>query len=422
MTLIEFFDKTAAENLVTALATNAERIILLGRYENPMKVHKKRYQQVFEGRNRNTEILYRAPEDQTLAAAMKLLQEIVDTYPDCAFDITGGDELFLVALGRIYEQNKDKHIQIQRVDLKKNNFFDIDKDGEVFFQEIPTLSIKENICIYGGEVIEGDINSDRTYKWDMSEDFLIDIEKMWQFCHSNPKLWNVYIGTLEEASKADTKREDGLSFTAQIEVVKQKLAKKGLKFSFTDGFLRFLYREGLITNYSKSENEISVTFKNSQVKKCLTKAGQVFEMKVFSLAMFCMDEQGEKVYDDVMNGVYIDWDRSSDHPGDTHNEIDVLMMHDMIPVFVSCKNGKVTSEELYKLSSVANRFGGEYAKKVLVATSLHDLPDGGYDIRKRAHDMQIRIIEKPKNNKNSKQTITDEWLCREIETMWSRNA
>lgn len=421
MTFVEFFDKTAAENLVTALATNAERIILIGRYENTLKSHKRRYQQVFEGRKKATEIICRAPEDNTLAGAMKLLQEIVDTYPDCAFDITGGDELFLVALGRIYELNKDKHIQIQCVDLKKNKFFDIDKDGEVFFQEIPTLSIKENICIYGGEVIEGDINSDRTYNWDMSEDFLIDIEKMWQFCHSKPKLWNVYISTLEEANKSGAVSEDELKLTASIEVVKQKLAKKGFKFSFTDGFLSFLYREGLITDYSKSETEISVTFKNSQVKKCLTKAGQVLEMKVFALAKFCMDEQGNNIYDDVMNGVFIDWDRNSDNPGDTHNEIDVLMMHDMVPVFVSCKNGKVTSEELYKLSSVANRFGGEYAKKVLVATSLCDLADGGYDIRRRARDMQIRIVERPKSDKNSKEIINDSWLCREIENLWSKN-
>ncbi len=60
------------------------------------------------------------------------------------------------------------------------------------------------------------------------------------------------------------------------------------------------------------------------------------------------------VYDDALNGVVIDWDgefhdEEVEDLYDTENEIDVLLMHDIVPVFVSCKNGIVTSEELYKL-------------------------------------------------------------------------
>ena len=52
------------------------------------------------------------------------------------------------------------------------------------------------------------------------------------------------------------------------------------------------------------------------------------------------------------------------------NEIDVLLMKDMIPIFISCKNSSFLPEELYKLSAVAKHFGGEYAKKVLVTNYL----------------------------------------------------
>ena len=37
------------------------------------------------------------------------------------------------------------------------------------------------------------------------------------------------------------------------------------------------------------------------------------------------------------------------------NEIDVMMMHGMQPVFISCKNGSVETEELYKLLKTARR-------------------------------------------------------------------
>ena len=77
---------------------------------------------------------------------------------------------------------------------------------------------------------------------------------------------------------------------------------------------------------------------------------------------------------------------------ETRNEIDVIMMKGIIPVFVSCKNGQIDTEELYKFNSVAEHFGGKKAKKVLVATALGN--DSHSDsIRKRAVDMKIKLIE-----------------------------
>jgi len=58
------------------------------------------------------------------------------------------------------------------------------------------------------------------------------------------------------------------------------------------------------------------------------------------------------------------------------------------------------TEELYKLSTVAGRFGNRYARRALVVTSYFDKEDRNYagdgtvnHLRSRARDMQIRIIE-----------------------------
>ena len=79
-----------------------------------------------------------------------------------------------------------------------------------------------------------------------------------------------------------------------------------------------------------------------------------------------------KKADDCMVGVHLDWDGVIYNHSlkDTLNEIDVLSLRGVIPTFISCKNGKVTAEELYKLNTVAHRFGGQYSKKVLVATAI----------------------------------------------------
>ena len=68
------------------------------------------------------------------------------------------------------------------------------------------------------------------------------------------------------------------------------------------------------------------------------------------------------------------------------------MMHGMVPVFVSCKSGMVGMEELFKFATVADRFGGSYAKRVLVAPALAETGNAE-SVRARALDMNIQILE-----------------------------
>ena len=86
-------------------------------------------------------------------------------------------------------------------------------------------------------------------------------------------------------------------------------------------------------------------------------------------------------------------------------------MHHVVPVFVSCKNGIVTADELYKLNTVAERFGGEYSQKVLIATSIQSLGEAGEYLRQRAEDMNIRIIEDVQN-------LDDAELERKLKSLW----
>lgn len=122
----------------------------------------------------------------------------------------------------------------------------------------------------------------------------------------------------------------------------------------------------------------------------------MLEMLIYMTALDSKDSLGNKTYNDVMNGVCIDWDgeiHTDEDAYDTENEIDVMMMHGIVPVFVSCKNGIVGIDELYKLNSVAEKFGGQYAKKVLVATALDSATTFDEYFRQRAKDMGIRLVE-----------------------------
>ena len=68
-------------------------------------------------------------------------------------------------------------------------------------------------------------------------------------------------------------------------------------------------------------------------------------------------------------------------------------------------------EELYKLSAVANQFGGNYGKKVLVATALDTMGTREAYIRARAEDMDIRIVDDAHTKKFSE-------LIKTVKTLW----
>ena len=130
-------------------------------------------------------------------------------------------------------------------------------------------------------------------------------------------------------------------------------------------------------------------------KELLEKSGNVLEMKVYKTATETKNQNGAPFYTDLKRSVIIDWDGKigSSKTGDTKNEIDCIFMQNLIPVFVSCKGGEIDEAELYKLDAVARRFGGKYAKKVLVSTNHgKDVTATAY-FRKRAEDMNITLFE-----------------------------
>lgn len=416
MTYIEFFDKIASENVCACLTYAPERVIYIGDDKGLMNKHIRRYQKIFDDKEPKIDFDCRSVSRSKLNEVVALLSELVETYDDCVFDITGGDEMYILALGIVTSRYPDKNIQIHKFNLRNNAIYDCDTDGVTIFRQTPKLSVDENIRIYGGEVSYGTVDEDKTYRWDMNADFACDLEQMWEICIKSGRAWNVQIGVFAAMEEIGCKSEDGLTLVAPMLAVEKYLHEHSGSYVKDVRILSELQRRGLIPYFSDSdENAVTVTFKNKQVKKCLVMAGRVLEMKIFRTAKELREKDGDPVYNDALNGVLIDWDGElhEEEAGkfyDTENEIDVLLMHDVVPVFISCKNGKVPVEELYKLETVAERFGGPYAKKVLVATALKNAKEPEY-IRNRAKDMNVKLVEidKETSDKELAQTLRNLW-------------
>jgi hypothetical protein len=417
MTYIEFFDSNATKNVCACLTFTPDRVIYVGDNGKLMKRHISNYQRVFAQRGKYIEFFYKTVSKSNLDHSVAMLTELVETYDDCVFDITGGSEMLNLALGIVYSRYPEKNIQIHKINLRNGSVYDCDKDGTTIFHEPPALSVAENIRIYGGDVVYGTIEEGNTYLWNLTREFRDDAQRMWDICKQNVRYWNMQIGTFETIEKLGKQSEDGLTTTASRAAVENYLERHRLKYKKATGIINYLLKHGLLKWFS-DEDDITVTYKDPQVKKCLTTAGQILEMKVYLTAKNVTEKDGTPVYHDCVNGVVIDWDgefhnEETENIYDTENEIDVLLMHGAVPVFVSCKNGIVTPEELYKLNSVAERFGGEYAKKILVATALNTLGETGNYLRQRAEDMHIRIVE-------NIQQMDEEELARKFRSFWSQ--
>lgn len=333
--------------------------------------------------------------------AVAKIEECVSDGGEWDIDIVGGSEMLLLSAGIVY--GKHDNITLFRIDPVSGTARFIDKSVTDSLDPLDFTSkrckyskklnientVEENVLLHGGAV--GKYTGSGAFVY--TDDFLCDIEKMWKLCAAGPR------GYVHKRSAPQTWNSFSVA-VAGIEKLGRREQAEILKSKYKVGtYLEELKRLGLVRYEKNSDGSLSdFAYKNSQVRECVVKAGNLLEQKVY---LICRRFLGHGLCD-VRTGVTIEW-----NPGKicvsqcgkgnvgTENEIDVLAMRGAVPVFISCKNGRFESEELYKLSSVADRFGTRYAKKILVATDLEHAVDSrnAKYLKARAAEMNIEIID-----------------------------
>ena len=395
MTIVEFYDSTPVENMIGCLADRPEKIIFVGDKKALERQRDNFYRFLDEVDNFNTVLEFRGVNRSSLRDLVESLTRIVEENENCCFDLTGGDDLALVAVGIVYARCSERGIHLHRCNVKTGLVYDCSERDETLCGQVPALTVEQNIVLHGGSVVTDEEIPDGTRLWDLSEEFVADLEAMWKICRHNCPLWNAQISMLGLMEGCKQPCEDLMFLCVELEEVERRIQKKYLHLNL-GGILREQELAHLIRRVLNEDGYFSLNFKDEQVKKCLTKAGTVLELKTYLSAMQSTGRDGEYIFTDGLTGVLIDWDGSLHSPRerevDTQNEIDVLLMRGLIPVFVSCKNGAVEDDELYKLNTVAERFGSRYAKKIVVATTLGKEGASRRYFMERAHDMGIKVI------------------------------
>ena len=373
-TLVELFDTCQIENVIAALRFKPEKIVFVGFKKIMTRKKTEDLQRFFAMKQLDIQLEYRIVPRYDYEEIVSGLNEIIDENEDAAFDLTGGKELVLVAMGEI---SAARSVPMFQFDVRSGEMVRVKNCENVPETEKPVMSIEENIVLSGGVVVE----EPEQPKWNLTEDFEKDAAIMWDICRKSCRAWNRNSGIIKMFEAVN---ESGKELFVKVSASKMRDLPD-------EKIMDELVKSGMIKNYAAGD-VVTFEYKNDQVRRVLNKAGNILELSVYINAKK-IQEQDSQYYDDIDTGVFVDWDGESGGQNDTRNEIDIFVMRDLVPVFVSCKNGEVHKEALYELNTVAEKFGGEYAKKVLVCTYISYSKSSREYILQRARDMKIEVIE-----------------------------
>ncbi len=384
MTVVEYFDNTSIENIATALFVNVDKIIYVGADNNEINTAINRYKEILKDKKIKFEACIE--DSHNLKNIVEALEKIVAENDEVVFDLEGGKEIFLLAAGIVYSNHKDK-VSLRIIDINKNELINIENNEVISNAPHTYITVDENVKIYGGDILE---RKDRTMffssEWDYTNDLINDIFALWKVYEKHLEDWTELI---KELKRLQARCKSGcLSFNADKNSVKESIL-------YSNDILSDLSDCGMILSLKNNKKTLSFTYKNKNVKDLLNEEGNFLETYVTVCAKNCRDKSGRKIFGDVRTGVVIAWDENTKRkiPCVT-NEVDVIAMKNLTPVFISCKSGTVKSEELYKLNSVALEFGNKYVKKLLVVASLKFMGDNTYkDFKQRAEELDITVIE-----------------------------
>ena len=373
---IEFFSEEALENIATCLSYSIDKVIYVGYLDNMKEADTKKLSSLVKEILDVKHVEFVSVTRHSLPDAISTLENIVTSERQkdnvCYFDLTGGDDLILVAGGIVAERLR---VAMHQIDLSTGILY----EHSPLEDKTSILSLKKNTHIlsindymrFRGTCVNSNMHKDFKSHID-DDDFVNDIKKLWNIsCHLKKK-WNLY----------------GKYFrtTTLVPIEDYVLCHldNGDDANAVFSFIKRLAKIGVILDLRIFKRSFKFKYKNQRIKDCLCDSGSILELYTYLTAM----ETG--FFDSCDVGVHLDWDGTMNGwRADVTNEIDGLIMKNNIPTFISCKNGRIDSSALYELDAVTSELGGKYAKKLIISTQYHDQA-----LIERAKEMDIVLTNR----------------------------
>lgn len=384
---IEFLDTEPIENVITALHYQMDKTIFIG------------YKEVREKYQRQTEdflkhfcgvktVEFKDVSKTDLKEILEVLHAVVLAEKEAGnqvfFDITGGEGLILVAFGMLA---KEYCLPIHQYDVESDNIMEFQVSDATSISQSAKLHEKPvKLDLYKYIRMQGATISKKKLPGAMDTEniiFMKQAEELWKVLCDYKDKWNFYAEIFGSVFKTNDLYADAVLGSDRVYDL-GKFVEFLQRIELTKAIRKLRVTELPVEN-GRERMRISFFYDSEDMKNCLIKGGNTLELHTYQVM--------KKSSYDCQQSVMIDWDgEEHDQRGvDVLNEIDVICISGNIPTFISCKSGRMDGgqalEPMYELQTVATRFGGKYAKKVLA--TVHPIQGVYVD---RAKEMGIRLL------------------------------
>lgn len=371
--LVKIYDNEQINNLISVMSLRPKKVIFLYDANESKKENLENLEEACISCIPDLNFEFASINSQDLDDISKKCKRIIHSNPKAYFDITGGEELFVIG---VYLACTKNFIPIFKLDTTHETILNIygckHLEGDL---KIPHLGM-DVLLKSKGACISGDLHP--TPPKELFKPIL-------EFCgiiFNNIPVWKELCLYIQGAIKKFNPDQRYLNFSAP------KKLGPDVKGQFSEGATTLLekaFNLGLINNLSILDSTVSFSFAFPQIKKYMTDFGSWLEL--YSYINILKSE----LFSDVRTSVRIVWNSHLEKRLEITNEIDGTFFHGFHPVFISCKLCDPTAESLNELSVYPRYFGGKYSKCIMVTmgntVTVHP------KLTLRASEMNINIID-----------------------------
>ena len=369
-TLIELYDERPLENVLGVEVFRPKRTVYICPQDaaRDTLLHRQ-LRAYFSHRDQQVELVFFKANVYDANAVLALLHRIVERYPDCALDITGGTDAVLFAAGLLCAETE---IPVLTYSRRHNCFYNIKNApfAEGLRCELH-YRVEDFFRMAGGSVREGRVSNE------LLSGYLDDFDPFFALYLRHRRDWTKIVTYLQRLSPGSP---DG-SYSLEASGPYTVKGERGSRIEAPEQALRDLEDIGFLQGLSITPEQVSFLFRDGQIRAWLRDVGSVLETYVYKA---CLDTG---LFDDVRLSVIVDWE-GEEKKDAVSNELDVMCSRGVVPLFISCKTCDVKTEALNELAVLRDRFGGQMARAAIVTAER-----GNIRMRNRASELGIRVID-----------------------------
>ncbi len=296
------------------------------------------------------------------------ITRVIDSHgiEGCALDLTGGSELMLLAG---YRAGTKLNLPLLHTELMDKCIIDL-SDDSVVANTVP-LTLEDFIDAKGACFIG---ESHRP----PSEERFSTIYQMARFLFKRLPDWRFTCSFIQTVVSRTPPHELKMKSKWNIHM------KNGKSVYPDRTILEEFQRLGFMHSLRINGPYVEFTFHSMEDRQYCISFGVWLELYVYIAA------KRAGVFHDVKLGTMIDWN-AYDNITVAGNEIDVILMDDSLPIFISCKLRDADTAALNELVIAKKRLGGWFSKGVMVTYSKDK--KGNTGTYKRAQELGLELLD-----------------------------